>query len=233
MNYGQANWNSLRVSSTADWLSVRALKLPQSSTETAVEFGPRESWRIVGNIDINLITSGQVENALVNVCIPNAKRQQPHAVIPVSVYRESIVSAYPKQLFFGNVRPGEGVSRRVMLRFAEAAIIPEADSIAIRNDVGKSLTFNWKKSNDRNLELSILFSPSEDSHEGIVKGLIVMEIPSSDQRNTTIDSAAAGAFAKNGRLWPASHTSDLRLSYWRRNTVRLELPILVRVAANP
>jgi hypothetical protein len=171
-NFSSADWKSLTVQSSAQWLTAELEPIPTGDHDTT-EGQPRQVWRMVVCVDTTEdMPSGQYESQLE---VTAHGSDELRAAFSVKFDLAPPVVAMPDQLFFGTVAAGTSVTRRIVIRFTDDAVPQDRATVVVRTNGPAGLTCEWSNSEGRCWELMGTYQPP--ATEGIIRGSVDIEIP--------------------------------------------------------
>ncbi|GHT45335.1 hypothetical protein FACS189454_04640 [Planctomycetales bacterium] len=143
-NYSGEDWETIEVVEKPEWLKFECKKVPPPQTEPMM----KQLWLAEVRVDAAGMKPGGYRGE-----IRLAGGNGVVSRLPVTLQIASAVSAIPTQLFFGNVRRGEVVTKSIKIIFNPDSIPKNKDEIHFEHGFGRSLQFEWLSSEGETWEL--------------------------------------------------------------------------------
>ena len=140
-NYGPSNLTNVSCSSNVPWVSLSVCEIPvQAST---VPGRVRQKWRVVVTVDHSEL--GQTINrgriSLTALGDDGVIQRE----VPVALKLSQPVSTTPKEVFFGQIRPGEIVTRKVTVVFDDANTAVDPRDCAFLSNIDLPIEQDWEE----------------------------------------------------------------------------------------
>jgi len=163
-NYDERPWESLELTTKADWFTVESHKLAVVSSE----MGLQEVWRIVVAPKAQHLKPDWYQEMLDITANGRTKS------IPIRLRVISKLDVRPEQLFFGIVEPNSVTKKTLLLTFRDD-IRPMVD---VSTDLGDVVSWQWITQESTTWILEVSFRAKGIT--GVIEGSLSLTFPDSD-----------------------------------------------------
>ncbi len=175
-NWTEADWKSLEIKPSIDWISCQARPLATVSHESGK--GPRQAWQVEVSAmpaarRLDKGNAREAQLALFSV----GQEPRDEKTIPLELLGNEEVQVVPSVLVLRQAANEESLTAKTVLKFAETINEFDAKSVKITDNLPSHPSYHWKPKSPREWELTVQVSAAALSPGSPAKGTLILSFP--------------------------------------------------------